>query len=253
MPPRGARERLTAVELLFTQGFGTRRECAALVASGTLEIDGIGTVTAPDRELDVGEGELWFRVAGGERWPYRERAVVVLHKPAGHECSLRPGGYPAVQALLPAPLRTRGVQAVGRLDADTTGVLLFTDDGALLHRLTSPKHHVEKVYAVVCRHRVEAGQIERLRAGVELRGDDAVARAAACEASGERGLVLTLTEGRYHQVKRMVAAVGNRVESLARIAFGPVRLDGLAPGQWRWLDPAVERELVRGSAPAPPC
>jgi 16S rRNA pseudouridine516 synthase len=241
-----AATRLTPAELLFTQGFGTRRECAALVASGMLDVEGVGTVTEPDRELDVGAGGLWFRVAAGERWPYRERAVVVLHKPAGHECSLQPGRHPSVYSLLPAPLRTRGVQAVGRLDVDTTGVLLFTDDGGLLHRLTSPKHHVAKVYDVACRHAVDAAQVERLRSGVLLRDDDAPVRAAACEASGERSLVLTLTEGRYHQVKRMVAAVGNRVDALARTAFGPVRVDGLAPGQWRWLDCATERVLERG-------
>jgi 16S rRNA pseudouridine516 synthase len=237
---------MTPAELLFSQGFGTRSECAALVANAMLDIEGIGTVRELDRELDVAASELWFRVAGGERWPVRERAVVVLHKPAGFECSLKPGRHPSVYALLPAPLKARGVQAVGRLDADTTGVLLFTDDGALLHRLTSPKHHVAKVYDVGCRHPVDTKQIERLRAGVLLRDDDETVRAVACEANGERGLVLTLTEGKYHQVKRMVAAAGNRVESLARIAFGPVRVDGLAPGQWRWLDRETERALVGG-------
>jgi 16S rRNA pseudouridine516 synthase len=248
MASRRAAKRLTPAELLFSQGFGTRRECAALVANGMLEVEGIGTVD-DDRELDVGAGEVCFRVAGGERWPYRERAVVVLHKPAGFECSLKPGGHPSVYTLLPAPLRTRGVQAVGRLDADTTGVLLFTDDGTLLHRLTSPKHHVAKVYEVGCKHPVDAAQIARLCAGVLLHDDDATVRAVACEANGERGLVLTLTEGKYHQVKRMVAAVGNRVDSLARTAFGPVRVDGLAPGRWRWLDRDTER-LLTERAPA---
>jgi 16S rRNA pseudouridine516 synthase len=248
MASRRAAKRLTPAELLFSQGFGTRRECAALVASGMLEIEGIGTVD-DDRRLDVGAGEVCFRVAGGERWPYRERAVVVLHKPAGFECSLKPRDHPSVYTLLPAPLRTRGVQAVGRLDADTTGVLLFTDDGTLLHRLTSPKHHVAKVYEVGCKHPVDAAQIARLRAGVLLHDDDATVRAVACEANGERGLVLTLTEGKYHQVKRMVAAVGNRVDSLARTAFGPVRVDGLAPGRWRWLDRDTER-LLTERAPA---
>jgi len=249
MASRRAAKRLTPAELLFSQGFGTRRECAALVADGMLEIEGIGTVREPDRELDVGAGEVCFRVAGGELWPYRERAVVVLHKPAGFECSLKPRDHPSVYTLLPVPLRTRGVQAVGRLDADTTGVLLFTDDGTLLHRLTSPKHHVAKVYEVGCKHPVDAAQIARLRAGVLLRDDDATVRAVACEAHGERGLVLTLTEGKYHQVKRMVAAVGNRVDSLARTAFGPVRVDGLAPGRWRWLDRDTERLLFE-RAPA---
>ena len=222
-------------ELLFTQGFGTRRECAALVAHGLLEIDGVGVVDDPDRELDA-EG-LRFRVRGGERWPYRERALVALHKPAGHECSQRPRHHPSVYALLPAPLRARGVQAIGRLDEDTTGVLLFTDDGALLHRLTSPKRHVAKVYEVRCRHAVDAVQLDRLRAGVLLRDEREKVRAAACEQTGETTLRLTLTEGKYHQVKRMVAAAGNRVETLARSAFGGVTLDGLVVGAWRWVEP----------------
>jgi 16S rRNA pseudouridine516 synthase len=231
------RSLLAPADLLFTQGFGTRRACAALVASGLLEVEGVGVVDDLDRALDVG-GELWFRVAGGARWPYRERALVALHKPAGHECSLRPRHHPSVYALLPAPLRTRGVQAVGRLDEDTTGVLLFTDDGALLHRLTSPKHHVAKVYEVACRHGVDVGQLERLRGGVLLHDEHQTVRAQACEATGERTLRLTLTEGKYHQVKRMVAAAGNRVEALARSAFGGVRLDALEVGAWRWVDPA---------------
>jgi 16S rRNA pseudouridine516 synthase len=223
-----------AADLLFTQGFGTRRECAALVAHGLLEIDGLGVVDDPARELDP-DG-LWFRVGGGERWPYRERALVVLHKPAGHECSQKPRHHPSVYALLPAPLRARGVQAIGRLDEDTTGVLLFTDDGALLHRLTSPQRHVAKVYEVRCRHAVDAAQLERLRAGVLLHDEHETVHAAACEQTGEKMLRLTLTEGKYHQVKRMIAAAGNRVEALERSAFGGVTLDGLAVGAWRWAD-----------------
>jgi 16S rRNA pseudouridine516 synthase len=246
---RSARPALAPADLLFTQGFGTRRECAALVVGGLLEIEGMGVVDDLDQAIDVGGG-LWFRVDGGERWPYRERALLALHKPAGHECSLKPRHHPSVYTLLPVPLRRRGVQPVGRLDADTTGVLLFTDDGALLHRLTSPKHHVAKVYAVGCRHPVDAGQLERLRAGVLLRDENETVRAAACEASGERWLRLTLTEGKYHQVKRMVAAVGNRVDSLERVAFGPVQLEGLAPGQWRWLD-AEMAWAPAAEAPAP--
>ena len=153
---------------------------------------------------------------------------IVMNKPAGYECSQKPRHHASVYSLLPAPLRQRGVQAIGRLDEDTTGVLLFTDDGTLVHRLTSPKHHVAKVYEVTCKHAVDAGQIDRLRAGVLLHDDDETVRAAACEATGERTLRLTLIEGKYHQVKRMVAAVGNRVEALERSAFGPVRIDGLA-------------------------
>ena len=156
----------------------------------------------------------------GNAVPYYYRALVLLHKPAGTECSQKPRHHPSVLTLLPAPLRTRGVQPVGRLDEDTTGLLLLTDDGALIHRLTSPKHHVPKVYEVGTKHPVDAGQVERLRGGVVLDDDPAPVRAAACEATGERSLRLVLTEGKYHQVKRMVAAVGNRVETLHRSAFG---------------------------------
>ncbi len=151
-------------DLLFTQGFGSRRECAALVANGCLDVEGVGLVDDFDRELDVAN-DLWFRVRGGEPWPYRERALIVMNKPAGYECSQKPRHHASVYSLLPAPLRQRGVQAIGRLDEDTTGVLLFTDDGSLVHRLTSPKRHVAKVYEVGCKHAVDAGQVERLRAG----------------------------------------------------------------------------------------
>ena len=228
-------------DLLFTQGFGTRRECAALVANGCLDVEGAGVIDDFEREIDVA-GDLWFRVRGGPRWPYRQRALVVMNKPAGYECSQKPRHHASVYSLLPAPLRQRGVQAIGRLDEDTTGVLLFTDDGTLVHRLTSPKHHVAKVYEVTCKHAVDVGQVDRLRAGVLLHDDNETVRAAACEATGEHDLRLTLIEGKYHQVKRMIAAVGNRVEALERSAFGSVRIDGLAAGEWRWLD--ADREFA---------
>jgi 16S rRNA pseudouridine516 synthase len=161
----------------------------------------------------------------------------MLHKPAGYECSQKPRHHPSVMSLLPAPLRRRGVQPVGRLDEDSTGLLLFTDDGTLIHRLTSPKHHVPKVYEVLTRHPVTPAQIDVLLTGVQLDDEPAPLRAAACEATGECAMRLTLTEGRYHQVKRMVAAAGNRVERLHRSAFAALVLDeGLEVGKWRWVD-----------------
>ena len=221
-------------QILFSQGFGTRRDCAGLIALGRVAIQG-RVIDDPDAEFAT-EG-LVFQV-DGLAWPYHEHALVMLHKPAGYECSQKPRHHPSVLSLLPAPLRTRGVQPVGRLDEDTTGLLLLTDAGTLIHRLTSPKHHVPKVYDVGTKHPVDAGQLERLIAGVVLDDDPKPVRAAACEATGERTLRLTLTEGKYHQVKRMVAAAGNRVETLHRSAFGTLRLTGdLAPGQWRWVDP----------------
>jgi 16S rRNA pseudouridine516 synthase len=233
-------------QILFSQGFGTRRECAGLIHAGLVEVGG-AVVDDPEAEFDT--EALTCRVRGVE-WPFHDRALVLLHKPAGTECSQKPRHHPSVLTLLPAPLRTRGVQPVGRLDEDTTGLLLLTDDGALIHRLTSPKHHVPKVYEVGTKHPVDAGQVERLRGGVVLDDDPAPVRAAACEATGERSLRLVLTEGKYHQVKRMVAAVGNRVETLHRSAFGTLTLGGLAQGQWRWVDAAERAALV--APPAPP-
>lgn len=224
---------LTLAQALYSQGFGTRRECEALVAAGAVAI---GDRVCDDPWQEVSPQGLCLRV-DGQDWPYHDPALIALHKPAGYECSQRPGHHPGVLSLLPPPLRTRGVQPVGRLDVDTTGLLLLTDDGALLHRLTSPKRHVEKVYEVGCRHPVDGDQVERLVAGVQLLDDPQPVRAVACEPVGERGLRLTLTEGRYHQVKRMVAAVGNRVETLHRSRYGALELPaGLAPGQWCWLE-----------------
>jgi 16S rRNA pseudouridine516 synthase len=229
-------------QVLFTQGFGTRRECEGLVVSGHVTLGGR---VADDPFLDVEPEGLVFGVRG-EAWPYHARALIVMNKPAGHECSQKPRHHPSVYSLLPAPLRRRDVQSVGRLDEDTTGLLLFTDDGALLHRWTSPKRHLPKVYEAGCKHPVTPEQVQRLTGGVTLVDDPVPVHAAAAEATGERpdglhGLRLVLTEGKYHQVKRMVAAVGNRVEALHRCAFGALTLPAdLAPGGWRWLDdPAV--------------
>jgi 16S rRNA pseudouridine516 synthase len=179
----------------------------------------------------------------------------MLHKPTGTECSQKPSTWPSIYTLLPGPLRTRpqkaavqGVQAVGRLDQDTTGLLLLTDDGKFIHRMSSPKHHVPKVYEVTTKYEILPDQVDRLLAGVVLDDDPKPVKAAACEAVAPLHLRLTLTEGKYHQVKRMVAAVGNRVEGLHRSAIGGLSLpDDLAPGQWRWLG-AADLALMAGSA-----
>ena len=228
-------------EILFSQGFGTRRICAGMIQQGLVSVQG---QPCDDPFADFAPEGLRFTVQGVD-WPYQAKAYLMLHKPAGTECSQRPSTYPSIYTLLPPPLRQRpnkgavqGVQAIGRLDQDTTGLLLLTDDGAFIHKMSSPRHHVPKVYEVVTRHPVTTAQVERLLAGVVLDDDPRPVRAAACEASGECALRLTLTEGKYHQVKRMVAAVGNRVEGLHRSRIGGLALPAdLAPGQWRWLGP----------------
>ena len=235
-------------QILFSQGFGTRRDCAGLVAGGEVAVwsgasadaapNGLRrTVTDPDERFDEEGLQL---VVQGQNWICRTRSLVALHKPTGYECSQKPSAWPSVILLLPAPLRRRGMQPVGRLDQDTTGLLLLTDDGAWIHRLTSPKHHVPKVYEVSCDRPVDARQVSRLLEGVLLRDDPQPVRAQACEIVAERQLRLTLVQGKYHQVKRMLAAVGNHVTGLHRSAFGGLVLGtDLAPGQWCWVDPQV--------------
>jgi len=221
------------LQILFSQGFGTRRECEALLHAGLLSHGGSPVV---DPLGDVDTTALVFEVRG-QPWPFRDKALIVLHKPAGYECSQKPRHHPSVMSLLPSPLRLRQVQPVGRLDEDTTGLLLLTDDGALIHRLTSPKKHVPKVYEIETTDPVTDRQIGELLRGVILHDDPQPVRAAACERTAERALRMALLEGKYHQVKRMVAAAGNTVVHLHRSRYGALELPcDLAPGQWRWLD-----------------
>ena len=233
-----AKTHMQLQEILFSQGFGTRRVCAGLVQQGFVTVAGDPCTDAAMEFIAEG---LHFTVQD-VAWKYHEKAYLMLHKPAGYECSQKPSTYPSIYTLLPAPIRQRGggaaagVQAVGRLDQDTTGLLLLSDDGKFIHRMSSPKHHVPKVYEVTAKHPVDEAQINKLLAGVVLDDDPKPVRAAACEQTSELQLSLTLTEGKYHQVKRMIAAVGNRVEGLHRSRIGSLALPpDLKPGEWRWL------------------
>ncbi len=239
-------------EILFTQGFGTRRVCHGLVQQGLVGVGEAAEVCLDPFASFEPEGFV-FHVQG-QRWVYQHLAYLMLHKPTGFECSQKPSTWPSVYTLLPAPLRQRpggaasGVQAVGRLDQDTTGLLLLSDDGRFIHRLSSPKHHVPKVYEATCKHPVTPDQVRRLLAGVVLDDDPRPVKAQACEVVDGHVLHLTLTQGKYHQVKRMVAAVSNRVEALHRSRIGDIELPpDLLPGQWRWLSRAqVDSLMAKG-------
>ncbi len=236
-------------DILYSQGFGTRRVCAGLIQQGLVQVyeskEALTPVEFAQAATEFVATGLRFRVQGVD-WPYQEKAYLMLHKPTATECSQKPSTYPSIYTLLPSPLRLRpqkgavqGVQAVGRLDQDTTGLLLLTDDGKFIHRMSSPRHHVPKVYEVTVKHPLEERQVQKLLDGVVLDDDPKPVRAAACEAVGTHHLRLTLTEGKYHQVKRMVAAVSNRVEGLHRSQMGGLKLPAdLLPGQWKWLNEA---------------
>jgi 16S rRNA pseudouridine516 synthase len=138
------------------------------------------------------------------------------------------------------------VQAVGRLDQDTTGILLLSDDGQFIHRMSSPKHHVPKLYELTTADPLDDKVCQKLLAGVVLNDDPKPVMAAACEQVGTHQMHLTLTEGKYHQVKRMLGAVGHKVVGLHRSRIGGLVLPiDYAPGQWRWLD---EQDLARCSS-----
>ncbi|HMM46620.1 MAG TPA: 16S rRNA pseudouridine(516) synthase [Thiobacillaceae bacterium] len=228
--------------ILQSQGFGSRKGCAAMVRGGAVAVNGI-LYDDPESDIDPTGLEL---TVDGVTWPYREKAYLLMHKPAGYECSHRPSHHPSVFTLLPPLLVARGVQCVGRLDQDTTGMLLFSDDGQFVHRMTSPKRGVTKVYRAVCAEPVADAMLATLRAGVQLNDEPAPVAALACERLDERTLRMTLAEGKYHQVRRMVAAAGNRVEALHRSMIGAYELPvDLSPGDWRWLEPGDLARLER--------
>src|SRR6266536_1194585 len=220
---------------LARAGVASRRKADELIKAGRVLVNGepgqLNTfVGAGDRvELD------------GERLRPQVLAYVLLHKPAGVVTTARdPQGRPIVVELVGLPAR---VVPVGRLDADTTGALLLTNDGELAHRLAHPRYEVEKVYEAEVEGEPTDEALDRLRAGVQLA--DGPAAPARVRRLGPTRIELAIREGRKHQVKRMCAAVGHRVTRLHRSRYAGLTLDGLAPGEWRELEPA-ELERIRG-------
>ena len=174
----------------------------------------------------------------GERLDPPPGLVLMLHKPAGYTCSTRDKGR-TVYELLPARFARRdpGLSTVGRLDRDTTGLLLLTDDGGLLHRIVSPKSKLPKVYQATLAGDLRGDEAALFASGsLLLESETTPLLPAQLQVLGPRQAQLTLHEGRYHQVRRMFAAVGNHVEALHRPRVGGLELGGLAPGQWRALD-----------------
>jgi 16S rRNA pseudouridine516 synthase len=220
---------------LQSQGFGSRKECRGLIEGGQVRVEGR---LVDDPEVEVRLEGLVVEV-GGVAWTCREKVYLALHKPTGVECSHTPTHHRSVFSLLPSFLVARGVQAVGRLDADTSGLLLLSDDGGFIQRHTSPKWKVPKQYEVTCAAPVTDAQLEALEKGVVLADDPAPVRANVSR-RGDASLTLTITEGRYHQVRRMLAAVGNHVQALHRVSVGALELPkDRAPGSWWLMDPSA--------------
>jgi 16S rRNA pseudouridine516 synthase len=229
----GMAKTLDLERILHRQGFGTRKMCRILIINEEVTVNG-ELCDDPDAKFAL-DDNLHFTVQG-EPWQYRERSYLMMHKPAHYECTHKTQFHPTIYTLLPAPLVERGIQCIGRLDEDTTGLILLSDDGQFIHKVSSPKHHVPKVYEVTCKHPVSDADRQHLLSGVKLLDEEETIAALAVTSLSETVIHMTLAEGKYHQVKRMVAAIGNRVEGLKRIKIGQLTLPtALAEGEWRWL------------------
>lgn len=232
----------TLDRILQSQGFGSRKWCRQLIADGEVAIGG-NTVT--DHRMAFDTEELSFSIFG-EEWRYREHVYLALNKPPGYECSRKPSHHPGVLTLLPEQFNWRDVQPVGRLDHDTTGLLLLSDDGAFIHAQSSPRRHVPKLYLATTAEPATPQLVEQLLAGVQLHDEPAPLAAVSCRQVDDNRIEIVLEQGKYHQVKRMLAAAGNHCVALQRIAIGGLRLDGLGldEGEWTYLEAGHLAHLV---------
>jgi len=220
------------VKLLANLGYGSRKDVAWMFREGRVT-DADGEVLYADDKIEHARIRL-----DGEPLDPPTGLVLMLHKPLGVTCSRKDPGR-VVYDLLPPRYRMRepALSTVGRLDRDTSGLLLLTDDGALLHRIISPKAEVAKIYEATLAEDLRGDEAALFASGTLLLESETTPLApATLDALGPRHARLILHEGRYHQVRRMFAATGNRVETLQRVAVGALALDALAPGEWRALE-----------------
>lgn len=216
---------------LANLGYGTRRTVTAMLSQRR--------VTRRDGSVVV-EGNAFEHddvLVDGTPLDPAPGAVIVLHKPVGYVCSTKEESRLVYELLPPRFLqRTPVIAPIGRLDRDTSGLLLFTDDGKINHRLSSPRTHLSKVYEATLSTELHGGEAALFASGTLMLHDESTPlRPATLEMLGARSVRIVITEGRYHQVRRMFAAVGNHVESLHRCAIGGQELGDLAPGAWRLL------------------
>lgn len=226
-------------KLLQSQGIGSRKYCQKLIQQGAVYLNGELCDDIKQTLIPTQLKDLKIKVLGQD-FVYREKVYIALYKPKSYECSHQASHHHSVFELLPEYLHLRNVQAVGRLDQDTTGLLLLTDDGQFLQKMTHPRHHIGKSYRVYTCHSFDDEFLHSLSHGVVLHQEQGVFQATQVERVSEQCLNLTIHQGIYHQVKRMVASAGNRVEQLHRYKIGQLYLDDLqlAEGQWCYLNDA---------------
>jgi len=234
--------------LLGSMGYGSRTEMARLGKAGGIVLDGVD-LTDVSRRIPVTSDLPGRMKVDGQPLDPVPGLVMMLHKPLGMTCSRKEDGA-LVYDVLPPRWRRRdpAISTIGRLDKQTTGLLLLTDDGDLLHRVISPRRHVAKVYRATLARPLTGAEGEVFAAGgLVLEGEDKPLSPAVLEVLSPTEARLTVTEGRYHMVRRMFAAVGNHVEGLHRERVGGLVLpDDLAPGDWRLLEPAQIEAIFGG-------
>ena len=222
---------LTLERLLAGIGFGSRKEARALVRMGVVELNG---EVQEDPFVEFKERPATITV-NGEEVTTQEKLYVMLHKPLDVECSHNARDHRSVFELLPDRFTAMGIQTVGRLDADSEGLLLLSNQGDFIHKVESPKKGYLKKYRVTLARPFTEEQNAELLGGVMLKGERRPVLAREIAVEGD-SVVISIGEGLYHQVRRMFAAVGNHVETLKRDAIGPVLLDEtLGKGGWRFL------------------
>ncbi|CAN7365870.1 16S rRNA pseudouridine(516) synthase [Phenylobacterium sp. LjRoot219] len=235
--------------LLANMGYGSRRDIQQLVRHRCVVLDG-AEVTNAEMRLAVGPDLVARMQVNGVALDPPPGLAIMLHKPLGTTCSHKEAGA-LVYDLLPTRWRTRdpAISTVGRLDKETSGLLLMTDDGGLLHRIISPKKHVSKRYLATLARPLEGHETARFASGeLMLEGEDKPLLPARLEPLSERQAWLTITEGRYHQVRRMFAAIGNHVEALHRDRVGGLDLPSdLEPGGFRLMSAADIAAVFAGS------
>ena len=232
-------------QLLSRFGYCSRREATGWARAGRVTLDDVA-VTRPEQRLDPSAVRV-----DGEPVEFPRGLLVAFHKPAGCVCSHNPAEGPLIYDLLPASWMRRQPAPVtaGRLDKETSGLILITDDGALVHRWTSPKHDVVKTYEVTVDRGLPPGLAEVFASGtLLLRSEAKPCLPAELEATGARTARLHIREGKYHQVRRMFASQGCTVTALHRTRVGDVELGNLAPGEWRPLESGVAFGCLRFAA-----
>ncbi len=229
------------LDKFFTSaGLLSRSEAQRAVRAKRISVNG---ETAKKADMKI-EPESDIITLDGERVEYREFTYIMLNKPQGYISATDDSKLPTVLELLPEKYSRLGLFPCGRLDRDTEGLMLLTDDGELAHFLLSPVSHVSKTYYFECREALFEASAEKLKSGIDI-GEKALTKPAALEYDGRSGKI-TISEGRYHQIKRMFEAVGNEITYLERVTFGPLSLDPALPrGEWRELTPSEIKEIQK--------